>query len=345
MSDTPSPPHRYSQFFLLFIFCTTAFIMAKSLDSGMADFQDNLYKKDWLIEQGNLFRITLKDRVYPNALIGKNGWMEYTSDGNIDDFQNVEGFKSKEDIAKKITSLNQYLNEQGISLVIVVAPNKASIYPDKLPDQIKPLSAQTRLDSLISYLGTNNPPLIVDLRPALRAARQGQDVYYKTNTHWNGYGAFTAYTKIINVLASSHPELQPYEAADFNLVTTDPGVQDISKLMNANFIKESSLYFTPKTTMVHTAQPEDYSGYNQFSQIPGSDLPTLLMFHDSFGATYLNDFLSLNFKKSHFIHLMSVSRYLNKESIQYFDPDIIIIEIVERDLEQLNRYLPDILLE
>ena len=66
-------------------------------------------------------------------------------------------------------------------------------------------------------------PVIVDLRPALKAARQDQDVYYKTNTHWNGYGAFIAYTTIINALGSSYPELKPYKTADLELVTTDPG--------------------------------------------------------------------------------------------------------------------------
>ena len=40
------------------------------------------------------------------------------------------------------------------------------------------------------------------------------------------------------------------------------------------------------------------------------------MFHDSFGAMYLNDYLSMNFGKSHFIHLNSMSQYLTKESIQ-----------------------------
>lgn len=81
-------------------------------------------------------------------------------------------------------------------------------------------------------------------------------------------------------------------------------------------------------------------GYNQFSSIPDSNLPTLLMFHDSFGAFYLNDYLSMNFGESHFIHMMNggngVSpQYLSKESIQQFQPDVVILEVVERDLEFL----------
>ena len=69
------------------------------------------------------------------------------------------------------------------------------------------------------------------------------------------------------------------------------------------------------------------------------NLPKLLMFHDSFGVTYLNDYLSMNFGQSDFIHLDSASQYLTKESILQFKPDVIIIEIAERNLELLPDYL------
>ena len=180
-------------------------------------------------------------------------------------------------------------------MLIVVAPDKASIYPDKLPEQIKSLPPQSKLDKLISYLKNNNLPVIVDLRPVLRAARQDQDVYYKTDTHWNGYGAFVAYTTIINALGSSYPELKPYKTADLELVTTGPGVHDIPRLMHANFITEPSLFFVPKETFVQTLHPGAYDGYNQFSSIQDSKLPTLLMFHDSFGVMNLNALLKYEF--------------------------------------------------
>jgi len=60
------------------------------------------------------------------------------------------------------------------------------------------------------------------------------------------------------------------------------------------------------------------------------------MFHDSQGAHYLNDYLSMNFGKSYFIHYLSMPEYLTQESIEQFGPDIIVIEIVERDLVQLD---------
>jgi len=334
MFKVSSLRYRYTQFFVIFMLCSLIYVMVQSIDPGTTNFQENLYKKNFLIGKSNLLRIKIGDRILPVALIGKDGWEEYTGDGNIDDFQNLKQFKNKKDLLKKLTTLNQYLKSQDITLLIVVAPNKATIYPDKLPEQIKSLPTQSRLDRLIAYLEVNNLPVIVDLRPALRAARENQDVYFKeNNTHWNGYGAFVAYTTIINALRSSYPELKPYETADLELMPADSG------------IAMPGPYFAPKNPFVQTLHlgndngRNQFSGteygYNQFSSIPDSKLPTLLMFQDSFGAYYLNDYLSMNFGKSHFVHLLNTPQYLSKESIQQFKPDVVIIEIVERDLDLL----------
>ncbi len=325
--------YRYNLFFVLFILCSIIYVMARSIGTGVVNFQENLYKKDFLIGNANLLRIKMGDRILPRALLGKDGWVEYTGGGNIDDFQNLKKAINKKELLLKLTTLNQYLKSQNITLLVVIAPNKATIYPDKLPEQIKSLPTKSRLDRLITYLEDNNLPVIVDLRSELRTARQDQDVYYKeNNTHWNAYGAFVAYTKIINALESSHPELKPYEATDLELVASDPGAMP-------------DFFFAPKEPFVHTLRlgtaygRSQYAGndigYNQFSSIPDSKLPTLLMFHDSFAEYYLNNYLSMNFGKSHFIHLLSTPQYLNPEAIQQFKPDIVIIEIVERDLELL----------
>jgi alginate O-acetyltransferase complex protein AlgJ len=340
LNNVSSLRYRYTQFFVLFLLCSLAYMTVQSAGAGTANFQDNLYKKDFLIEKVALLRIKLGDRVFNQALLGKDGWMEYTGGGNLDDFQNAKPLKNKKDIVKELESLNQYLKSQGITLLIVVAPNKASIYPDKLPEQIKPLAAQSKLDGLIPYLEKNNLPVMVDLRPALRAARQDQDVYYKTDTHWNGYGALVAYTTIINALGSSYPELKPYETTDLKLVTTrDAQLFGIARLMHANFITEQGFSFGPKRPFVQTLHPGDTYGYNQFSSISNGKLPTLLMFHDSFGSMYLNGYLSMNFEKSYFIHNQSISEYLTQKSIQQFEPDIIIIETVERNLDGLATLL------
>jgi hypothetical protein len=282
--------------------------------------------------------VTLGDQVLPVALIGKDGWEDYTGDGNIDDFQNLKGFTNKKELLKQLRTVYRSLKSQGITFWIVVAPNKATIYPDRLPTEIKSLPTPSRLDQFATLLKDHHLPILIDLRSSLLAARASREVYFKeNNTHWNGYGAFVAYTAIIDALSGSYPELKPYDTADLNLVPVK------SSVVAPDF------YFAPKNPFVRSLylgldnDPNkiwgtDY-GYHHFSSIPDSTLPTLLMFHDSFGAYYLNDYLSMNFGKSHFVHLRNTPQYLNPEAIQQLKPDVIIIEIVERDLDLLTNTL------
>lgn len=339
MLNALSLRHRYTQFFVFFMLCSMIYVMAESIGPGVTNFQDNFYKKDFLIKNANLLRTEVGDRILPNALIGKDGWVDFTGDGNIDDFQNLKPFDFEEELILRLKTLHQYLESQGITLWVVIAPNKATIYPDKLPEQIKSIPTESRLDRLIKDLEDNNLPIIVDLRPSLRVARKNQDVYFsQNNTHWNGYGAFVAYTTIINALKSSYPELTPYQIGDMKLLMpSDPRLSMLDP------------YFVPKDPFVQTLHLGDDNGryqfagveygYNQFSSILDSNLPTLLAFHDSFGAFFLNDYLSMNFAKSHFIHMNGGNgispQYLSKESIRQFQPDVVIIEVVERDLEYL----------
>jgi len=245
---------------------------------------------------------------------------------------------NSQELLKQLRAVYRSLKSQDITFWIVVVPNKATIYPDKLPAQIKSLPTPSRLDQFATLLKTHHLPILVDLRPSLQAARANQDVYFKeNNTHWNGYGAFVAYTAVINALRSSYPELKPYETADLKLVPAEPGAA------------APDFHFAPKNPFVRTLHlgidkspnkiwGTDY-GYHQFSSIPDSTLPTLLMFHDSFGAYYLNDYLSMNFGKSHFVHLRNTPQYLNQQAIQQLKPDVIIIQIVERDLDLLTNTL------
>lgn len=344
MSDEiTSLRNRYSQFFVLLLLSAFIYVMVQTIRHGTNNFQDNLYGRGFLIEKVTLLRMKLGDRLFTQSLIGHDGWMQYTGEGTIDDAQGMRPFDNKNDFVR-LKILDQYLKSRGITLLLVVAPNKTSIYPDTLPDELISVTKPSTLDSLISFLEENDLSLL-DLRPALQAARKERDVYYKTDTHWNGYGAFIAYTTIMNKLGESNPQLTPYQASDLRLETTSADVREIGNMMGVTSITEAGPYFAPPENFVLTIQPGDYNRYDQLSWIPNSTLPTLLMFHDSFGSKFLDDYLSMNFSTSHFFHVEKMSQYLTREVIEHFEPDVIIIEIVERNVQDIPFYYPDFMLE
>jgi hypothetical protein len=272
--------------------------------------------------------------------------MEYTGDFNLDDYQNALSFRRKtlRRISRNIQNCYQYAQEQNITFLIVVAPNKATIYPEKLPEQIQPLSDRSRLDELNAYLKKYHIPGVLDLRPALLEARQQQDVYYQMGTHWNELGAYAAYKTILSTLSQSHPELVPYPEKFFRF-RNDPqlgakrGDKEIARLIQANYLSlEPNLFYTRNMDefVSQIYFPGTTLGYHSISWIPDRDLPSLMIFHDSFGVAGLNRFLSLNFSKVSYIFDQGSSKYLNKPIIEMFSPDVLIYEVVERNLSELE---------
>jgi hypothetical protein len=326
----------YNWFFVLILTIMFSFVMSMSYTQGYKQFEDNFFQKKFLVENFNRLRIKLGDHVFSQVLIGKDGWMEYTGDSNLDDFQNASNFSPEalQGAAQTIESCYQYAQEHNITFLMVVAPNKASIYPDKLPEQIQILSSLSRLDQLNNYLRAHNIPEILDLRPALREARQQHDVYYKTNTHWNGNGAYVAYEVIINALSQKHLSLKPYSAKFFRFREVPRDMpHDLVRMIQANFIVEPNLISTRNVDdIVHKVNFSDLSNYHEISWIPNSDLPSLLIFHDSFGNLELNNMLALNFRKAFYIYRGASAIFLNKKTIEQFAPNILIYEVVERNL-------------
>jgi hypothetical protein len=75
MFDLTSLRRRYTQFFVLLMLSTLVYMMVNSIGSGMVNFQDNLYKKDFLIEKAALLRIKIGDRVFPlRCWVKMGGW-------------------------------------------------------------------------------------------------------------------------------------------------------------------------------------------------------------------------------------------------------------------------------
>lgn len=85
--------------------------------------------------------------------------------------------------------------------------------------------------------------------------------------------------------------------------------------------------------------PLSYPGYHAISWIPNSHLPSLLIYHDSFGSWDLNNFLAMNFSRIFYVHRSSSPLFLNKQTIEQFSPDIMIYEVVERDVDVLKNDL------
>ena len=178
-------------------------------DISIDTFEKSFLGHDLLIEDFNTLRLRLGDRVFPNVIIGKDGWLFYTADRSIDDYQGTNAYhvRELEDYQKRFDALFGQLQQKGILLVMVIAPDKSTIYPEYMPDQIIKIGSKSRLDQFVDYMHKYGKTPVIDLRLDLIEASKTEQMYYKTDTHWDPNAQYIAYKNIISVLSQHYPEL------------------------------------------------------------------------------------------------------------------------------------------
>lgn len=100
-------------------------------------------------------------------------------------------------------ALDQRLIDQGRQLMIVVAPAKWEIYPEKLPAWADDLHGLTHLEQFLAHSG--NLP-VVDVRGAMRDAKDTAPVYSAVNSHWSPYGAYVAWQQTVACASDLYPD-------------------------------------------------------------------------------------------------------------------------------------------
>lgn len=242
---------------------------------------------------------------------------------NLFSEQDLEGF------AKSIMIIKNWLKKRGIEYIYVIAPNKHTIYFEKLPKYISKLNNESSTDQLVSYLQKNTDVIVVDLRKALLEEKKKHQVYFKTDTHWNHYGANVAQFEIINKIKNLFPpeKLTPVLLNDnqFNILTKKGDLAELAKI-------ENSLEDTPQPIFENTCIPvnEQPKAIGTETYTIRCDTQTLnaVIFRDSF-FTALQPYFSRYFYRSTYVwksmNYHSLVKYVEQEQ-----PDIVIDEVIER---------------
>lgn len=277
----------------------------------------------------------------PDVLIGPDGWLDYRGDGNLTSFLNRDLFTEEEvaRVGSEIEARRQWLARRGIQFLFMIAPDKSSLYPS-MPAYFTHKPGPTREDQLLHYLRTHTKVETVDLRAAIKTAMRKHPktlLYWKTDSHWNELGAYTAYCSIFDKLKQWFPQMrtpsarcrEQYEfSGDLSKIGgLMPWVHEQGpKLVAGSGIKawhERSDYKTVHNTMPEAAEPRRTT----LTEVDDASLPRAVILHDSFMLA-LQPFLSYNFKRS--LNLWCYGFPL--ETILAEKPDIVIEEEVERQL-------------
>ncbi|WP_424535352.1 alginate O-acetyltransferase AlgX-related protein [Sphaerisporangium viridialbum] len=127
---------------------------------------------------------TGKRPAYPRIIEGRDGWL-YFGDDVAEACRPVRPVAG---ILGRLRRLAEIVRKSGRRFVFTVAPDKTTIYPDKLPESFLGERCLTRRkQEFWAALNAARLPGYVDLRaPLERLQREsGKPVYWRTDSHWN----------------------------------------------------------------------------------------------------------------------------------------------------------------
>jgi alginate O-acetyltransferase complex protein AlgJ len=309
-------------------------------------FNDNFGFRRLMIKTYGLLMLQVFHTPANNAVIlGKDHWLFLAGHYGLEYYQTKVPFSDEEMLHRKIVleQNRSLLQKRGIRFLVVIAPNKDTIYSEYLPDNLVRFRKESRLDQFVQYMGENSDLNILDLRPILIRNKGVALLYDRSDTHWNGNGAYIAYQAILDNIETWYPQVEPL-AKEKYLIQSKPGTGDLigflglSDMLSDQIIKITPAASSRASEIRYTLPPLKKSNppdslIPRVFQIDDPTLPRLVVFHDSFGIP-LTPILAQNFQRSAFFQFDYLSGYENAlEILDKEQPNIVIIEMVERSLQ------------
>jgi hypothetical protein len=299
-----------------------------------------------LIRWYNFYSASLFGSMSSNSpvAVGKDGWLFLARDRSIDVLEEHRAVTplseaQMQGVAARFEERRAWLAERGIKYLVVVAPNKNTIYPEHLPEAIRQEGKLSRMDQIMEYINSKTSLDVLDLRPALLEAKKSAQVFYATDSHWNAYGAFPSYQAVIERLARNFPVLAPMDASRFYAQEYTFLGGDLSFMVGIEeLVTEHKILMLPKTPLKARGESTGVfkPGYSQAAQASVMDdarLPRAMFFHDSYFWEILG-FLGEHFSRGVYVWvkpgLEGKQSVFDKELIEAERPDVVVEEIAER---------------
>ncbi len=318
-----------------------------NLDPFPSDFEkyynDNINFRNEILMLNNKFKYDILGVSPIKSIVeGKDEWFFLTkyiepyinewlfTNIELDSFYNIYSQRSR------------WLDEKGIKQYIAIVPNKSQIYPEFLPDRYKK-SRVTKTDQFIETVEQIPNINIIYLKDALLSEKDSlpYDLFYKTDQHWNEYGALVGLRKIIREIKRDFPEIQDVDFNNYFFDTTHvDGLGMASTLMLQKSVMDIEISVKQKDTnnckkidTIKYTIPEifPYKDRHQvFYSSKNKKLPKVLIIRDSFTAALVG---TLPDSFSETTYIWDTWCYeLHEDLIEQEEPDIFLTIIIEANL-------------
>lgn len=297
-------------------------------------------KEQLLSSIGNIKFHVLGDRYFKGVINGYDNWIIYTGENSLNDFQNTHQFTADKikSVRKRLKNLCATLTKNEIKLIVLIPPNKNTIYPEYMPAEIPQINKKSRLDQVMSVWKDTGDCQVIDLRNTLLKAKTKNKVYNSTDSHWTDYGAFLAYQQLLQILKYDFPSVIIRPISDYEL-RSEIFHGDLTSTFGYFDVQESAVKIEPAFKTNYVIRTFDTSpGIRDtvFTYVDDPALPVAIIYRDSFFSTLIK-FVAENFREAYYFW----SYKIDFEAVKAKKPDYLILEVTERYLETAIFSLPE----
>ncbi len=325
-----------------------AFSFARASDRELYVEMEN-YFNDHFVFRGPLVKTKnwidhylLKTSSAKKLHIGREGWLFHTK--SLGDYL-LDGCEYREKIrtlAKGLQNVERELARHGQIFIFVIAPNKATIYPEYVGlNNPNPPCSMSRYDLLLEAFEEFPLKGFIRLDEIFMEAKKDGRLYHKTGTHWSLRGDRIAVEAILGHLQSAGV------TKENNLERYLPEIETHKEFRIGDLGKVTSLKIGEVTETAKKFTYRSETSVEELKQLMNNKrhfrskskahegevlLPSAIIYRDSFMTEPL-EILKGSFES---IHAIWTYNMMTKEGLDDLNSSkIVILEMVERNLNHL----------
>jgi len=296
-------------------------------------FEDHFFARPALITADALIRKNVfASSANEKIIVGKDGWYYY--DGELPVYQGTGHFSERKlkNIAHNLSLAGDYLDLLGIDMIFTVAPNKSSLYPEYMPFYMLQGDGPSDAERLKPYLEQEGI-VYADLFEAF--GENGEELYFKEDTHWNNAGALLAYDTIMEAASDNFGVHEDRSKTDAEQpAARDDHSGDLAEMLTPEAVTPETDYYYDGPAFSYVTDTEDNMD-DLIETHCNEGTGNLYMFRDSFGASLL-PFFAQEYEDATFSRLVPYS--LSQALVS--GADTVIIERAERNLSSFAETPP-----
>ncbi|MFQ5480385.1 MAG: hypothetical protein ACE5DW_03815 [Thermodesulfobacteriota bacterium] len=320
----------------------TASLIEGSFYSKLGKFLDDRYpyRSTLIIVKNWIDFYIFKTSPSPKVHIGTDGWL-YLKKGMSSYLKNDCKKKQKaQNLARELYRVEKYLASINKKFFFIVAPDKATIYPEHVGmRRARSTCGMSFYDLFLEALDEYPLQGFIRLDQILVDAKSDSQIYYQKGTHWNDRGALLVSRTILQRLSAESAIYNPPEIKFKEIERT----QDLAALFALNLKEKTYIAgISRKDNNITIKSLPPFLGKRSFHLKLTNNaaagtllLPRTIIYQDSFLNVPLN-MIAGSFEE---IDAIWTPKVLSKPEIDFYAlraSKIVIVEVIERSLDDVQ---------